>query len=183
MSPSSIIAMKRDPEGFAKNIRRPMPRARDEYSSRGTAFHLWVERHLAGYSIFDDEDFDLLQPIEEDLTLEQLKSAWLASEFGDRSAYRVEVPFETVIAGTLVRGRIDAIYKTDAGFEVVDWKTGSKTLDEDSAIQLAIYRLAWAKLSGTPVESVSAAFHYVPTGVTDRRTNLMSLEELTALLS
>ena len=183
MSPSSIIAMKRDPEGFAKNIRRPMPRARDEYSSRGTAFHLWVERHLAGYSIFDDEDFDLLQPIEEDRTLEELKKAWLASEYGDKSAHRVEVPFETVIAGTLVRGRIDAIYKTEAGFEVVDWKTGSKVLDEDSAIQLAIYRIAWAQLASIPVEHVSAAFHYVPTGVTDRRTNLMSREELIALLS
>jgi DNA helicase-2/ATP-dependent DNA helicase PcrA len=88
-----------------------------------------------------------------------------------------------VIAGTLVRGRIDAIYKSAAGFEVVDWKTGSAVLDDDSAIQLAIYRLAWAKLAGVPVESVSAAFHYVPTGVTDRRTNLMSEAELIALLS
>ena len=183
MSPSSIIAMKKDPEGFARSVRRPMPRARDEYSSRGTAFHLWVEKHLSGYSIFDDEEFDLLQPIEEDRTLEELKKAWQASEYGDKSAHRVEVPFETVIAGTLVRGRIDAIYKTDAGFEVVDWKTGSTVLDDDSAIQLAIYRLAWAKLAGVPVETVSAAFHYVPTGVTDRRTNLMSESDLIALLS
>ncbi len=183
MSPSSIIAMKKNPEGFARSVRRPMPRARDEYSSRGTAFHLWVEKHLSGYSIFDDEEFDLLQPIEEDRTLDELKSAWLKSEYGNKSAHRVEVPFETVIAGTLVRGRIDAIYKTDAGFEVVDWKTGSTVLDDDSAIQLAIYRLAWAKLAGVPVESVSAAFHYVPTGVTDRRTNLMSEAELIALLS
>ena len=66
---------------------------------------------------------------------------------------------------------------------MVDWKTGSKVLDDDSAIQLAIYRLAWAKLAGVPVEKVSAAFHYVPTGVTDRRTNLMSEEQLIALLS
>jgi DNA helicase-2/ATP-dependent DNA helicase PcrA len=183
MSPSSIIAMKRDPEEFALNIRRPMPRARDEYSSRGTAFHLWVERHLRGNSIFDDEDFDLLQPIEEDRTLEELKATWLASDWADRQAHKVEVPFETVIAGTLVRGRIDAIYKTEHGFEVVDWKTGSKELDADSAIQLAIYRLAWAKLANVPVESVSAAFHYVPTGVTDRRSNLMSEAELIALLS
>jgi DNA helicase-2/ATP-dependent DNA helicase PcrA len=183
MSPSSIIAMKRDPEGFALNIRRPMPHARDEYSSRGTAFHLWVERYLRGNSIFDDEDFDLLQPIEEDRTLEELKATWLASDWADREAHKVEVPFETVIAGTLVRGRIDAIYKSEQGFEVVDWKTGSKELDADSAIQLAIYRLAWAKLAGVPVENVSAAFHYVPTGVTDRRSNLMSEAELIALLS
>jgi DNA helicase-2/ATP-dependent DNA helicase PcrA len=183
MSPSSIIAMKRDPEAFALSIRRPMPRARDEYSSRGTAFHLWVEKHLRGNSIFDDEDFDLLQPIEEDRTLEELKASWLKSEWADRNAHAVEVPFETVIAGTLVRGRIDAIYKTEQGFEVVDWKTGSTVLDEDSAIQLAIYRLAWAKLSGLPVESVSAAFHYVPTGQVDRRLNLASEAELIALLS
>ena len=183
MSPSAIIAMKKDPESFARNVRRPMPRARDEYSSRGTAFHLWIEKYLRGNSIFDDEDFDLLQPIEEDRTLEELKASWLKSEWANRNAHAVEVPFETVIAGTLVRGRIDAIYKTEQGFEVVDWKTGSTVLDEDSAIQLAIYRLAWAKLSRLPVESVSAAFHYVPTGQVDRRLNLASEAELIALLS
>ncbi len=183
MSPSAIIAMKRDPQGFARNVRRPMPRARDEYSSRGTAFHLWVEKHLRGYSIFDEEDFDLLQPIEEDRTLAELKASWLTSEWAERTAYDVEVAFETVIAGTLVRGRIDAIYKTEHGFEVVDWKTGSKVLDDDASIQLAIYRLAWAKLSGTPVEQVTAAFHYVPTGHVDRRMNLASEEELIALFS
>jgi len=182
MSPSSIIAMKRNPAEFARNIRRPMPRARDEYSSRGTAFHLWIEHHLKGASIYDEEDFDLLQPIEEDRSLEELKSTWLKSEWANREAYEVEVPFETVIAGTLVRGRIDAIYKSDSGYEIVDWKTGSKALDEDSAIQLAIYRLAWAKLEGVPIESISAAFHYVPTGVTDRRDNLLSEAELNALL-
>jgi DNA helicase-2/ATP-dependent DNA helicase PcrA len=107
----------------------------------------------------------------------------LKSEWADRNAHAVEVPFETVIAGTLVRGRIDAIYKTEQGFEVIDWKTGSQILDDDSAIQLAIYRIAWAKLAGVPVENVTAGFHYVPTGVTDRRTGLLSEAELNALLS
>lgn len=183
MSPSAIITMKKDPQAFARSVRRPMPRARDEYSSRGTAFHLWVEKHLRGYTIFDEEDFDLLQPIEEDRTLAELKASWLKSEWADRNVYDVEVPFETVISGTLVRGRIDAIYKTEQGFEVVDWKTGSTVLDDDAAIQLAIYRLAWAKLSGTPVEKITAAFHYVPTGQVDRRNNLASESELIALLS
>ncbi|CAB4572426.1 MAG: AAA family ATPase [Actinobacteria bacterium] len=184
MSPSSIIAMKRNPSEFARNIRRPMPRARDEYSSRGTAFHLWIEHHLKGSSIYSEEDFDLLQPIEEDRSLEDLKSAWLKSEWADRRirSEDIEVPFETVIAGTLVRGRIDAVYRTDSGFEVIDWKTGSKQLDEDAAIQLAIYRLAFAKLEGVPVESITAAFHYVPTGVTDRRDSLLSEAELNTLL-
>jgi DNA helicase-2/ATP-dependent DNA helicase PcrA len=183
LSPSAIVAMKKNPEEFARSIRRPMPRARDEYSSRGTAFHLWIESHLQGQSIFDEEDFDLMQPIEDDRTLAELKEKWLASEWANRDAYKVEVPFETVIAGTLVRGRIDAIYKSEQGFEVIDWKTGSQVLDDDSAIQLAIYRIAWAKLAGVPVESVTAGFHYVPTGMTDRRSDLLSEEELNALLS
>jgi DNA helicase-2/ATP-dependent DNA helicase PcrA len=175
--------MKKNPEEFARSIRRPMPRARDEYSSRGTAFHLWIESHLQGQSIFNEEDFDLMQPIADDRTLAELKEKWLASEWANKDAYKVEVPFETVIAGTLVRGRIDAIYKTEQGFEVIDWKTGSQILDDDSAIQLAIYRIAWAKLAGVPIESVTAGFHYVPIGVTDRRTGLLSEAELNALLA
>jgi DNA helicase-2/ATP-dependent DNA helicase PcrA len=160
-----------------------MPRAMDEYSHRGTAFHLWIENHFNAKTLFDDEDFDLLTPLGDDQKLEELKEKWLASSWAHLQPYAVEVPFETVIAGILVRGRIDAVYKTDAGFEVVDWKTGSKVLGESSAVQLAVYRLAWAKLQGISVDQVSAAFHYVPTNTTDRRANLLNEEQLTALLS
>ena len=107
---------------------------------------------------------------------------WLESEWSKKVPYRLEVPFETALAGVLIRGRIDAVYKTEDGFEVVDWKTGSKKLSESAAIQLAMYRLAWAKIAGVPVEKVSAAFHYVPTGQDDRRSDLLSEAELVALL-
>ena len=154
----------------------------DEYSHRGTAFHLWIENHFNAKTLFDDEDFDLLAPLEEDQKLEDLKEKWLTSTWAKLQPYAVEVPFETVIAGILVRGRIDAVYKTERGFEVVDWKTGSKVLGESSAVQLAVYRLAWAKLREIPVEQVSAAFHYVPTNTTDRRANLLSEDQLIDLL-
>jgi DNA helicase-2/ATP-dependent DNA helicase PcrA len=182
LSTSSLIALHEDPSELARNIRRPMPRAMDEYSYRGTAFHLWIENHFNAKTLFDDEDFDLLTPFEEDQKLEDLKNQWLASSWATLQPYAVEVPFETVIAGILVRGRIDAVYKTTDGFEVVDWKTGSKTLGESSAVQLAIYRLAWAKLQAIPVDQVSAAFHYVPINRTDRRANLLSEDQLTDLL-
>jgi DNA helicase-2/ATP-dependent DNA helicase PcrA len=155
----------------------------DEFSHRGTAFHLWIEKHFNAKTLFDDEDFDLLAPLEDDQKLEELKEKWLASEWASLQPHAVEVPFETVIAGILVRGRIDAVYKTAQGFEVVDWKTGSKTLSESAAIQLAVYRLAWAKLAGVPIDKVSAAFHYVPINKTDRRANLMSEAELIGLLT
>ena len=182
LSTSTLISLHEDSAELARNIRRPMPRALDEFSHRGTAFHLWIENHFNAKTLFDDEDFDLLAPLEEDQKLEDLKEKWLQSDWAALEPHAVEVPFETVIAGTLVRGRIDAIYKTAHGFEVVDWKTGSKVLGESSAVQLAVYRLAWAKLQGISVEQVSAAFHYVPTNKTDRRANLLSEDQLIDLL-
>jgi DNA helicase-2/ATP-dependent DNA helicase PcrA len=182
MATSTLIALYEDPEALALAIRRPMPRASDEFSRRGTAFHLWIEKHFNVATLFDDEDFDQLEPLEADQKLEDLKSAWLSSEWAARTPHAVEVPFETVIAGVLIRGRIDAVYKDGDRYEVVDWKTGSKKLGKSAAIQLAVYRLAWATLEGISVDDVSAAFHYVPTSVTDRPADLMSEAELIALL-
>jgi DNA helicase-2/ATP-dependent DNA helicase PcrA len=182
LSTSTLISLHQDPAELALNIRRPMPRAMDEFSHRGTAFHLWIERYFNAKVLFDDEDFDLLTPLEEDQTLEDLKSKWLTSDWAKLQPHAVEVPFETVIAGVLVRGRIDAVYKNGNRYEVVDWKTGSKILGESSAVQLAVYRLAWAKLSKVAVSDVSAAFHYVPTQKTDRRADLLTEDQLTDLL-
>jgi DNA helicase-2/ATP-dependent DNA helicase PcrA len=183
MATSTLIALHDDPEALALSIRRPMPRASDEFSRRGTAFHLWIEKHFNVATLFDDEDFDQLEPLEADQKLEDLKAAWLASEWAARTPHAVEVPFETVIAGVLIRGRIDAVYKDGDRFEVVDWKTGSKKLGKSAAIQLAVYRLAWATLEGISVDEVSAAFHYVPTSLTDRPADLMSEAELVDLLT
>ena len=182
LSTSTLVALHHDPHELALTIRRPMPRAQDEYSRRGTAFHLWVEHHFSAATLFDDDDLGFLDPLEDEAKLEDLKSSWLASSWGNRIPEAVEVPFETVISGTLIRGRIDAVYKTDTGYEVVDWKTGSKKLGASAAVQLAVYRLAWAKLKGLDVSSVSAAFHYVPTSVTDRPADLMNEIALWELL-
>jgi DNA helicase-2/ATP-dependent DNA helicase PcrA len=182
MATSTLIALYEDPEALALAIRRPMPRASDEFSRRGTAFHLWIEKHFNVATLFDDEDFDQLEPLEADQKLEDLKSAWLASPWAQRIPHAVEVPFETVIAGVLIRGRIDAVYKDGDRYEVVDWKTGSKKLGKSAAIQLAVYRLAWATLQDISVDDVSAAFHYVPTSVTDRPADLMGQQELITLL-
>ena len=184
LSTSTLVALHEDSQELALNIRRPMPRGQDQYSRRGTAFHLWVERQFTdAATLFGDEYLDYLDPLEDDSRLEDLKKTWLASEFAHRTPVRVEVPFETTIAGVLIRGRIDAVYATDTGFEVVDWKTGSKKLGQSAAIQLAMYRLAWAKLSGTDISNVSAAFHYVPTSVTDRPSDLFGEAELISLIT
>ena len=182
LSTSTLVRLHENSQALAEDIRRPMPRTTDEYSRRGTAFHLWVEHHFGAATLFDDEDLDFLDPLEEDVKLEELKTKWLSSEWANRTPVAVEVPFESVINGVLIRGRIDAVYQDGSNFEVVDWKTGSKILGASAAIQLAMYRLAWSKLRGVDISAVSAAFHYVPTSVTDRPADLMSEAELIKLL-
>jgi DNA helicase-2/ATP-dependent DNA helicase PcrA len=46
-------------------------------------------------------------------------------------------------------------------------------------VQLAAYRLAWHELTGTPLEQISAAFHYVGQGTTVRPVDLLGRAALT----
>lgn len=86
-----------------------------------------------------------------------------------------------VLAGQVVKGRIDAVYETGSGFQVVDWKTNQdQTADP---LQLAIYRLAWAELMGVSLAEVEAAFYYVRTGELVTPPDLPGRAELERLLS
>ena len=101
--------------------------------------------------------------------------------------WRWRCPFETEVAGTLVRGRIDAVFADDdGGATVVDWKTGRVPHDDALpalAVQLAAYRLAWSALSGIPVERVRAALHYVRDDVTKSPADLLDAAGLRALVA
>jgi len=70
---------------------------------------------------------------------------------------------------------------------VVDWKTGDQPADAEmqrrAAVQLAVYRLAWAAIQGCPETDVGAAFHYVRSGRTVVPEVLPGPDELVALLS
>jgi DNA helicase-2/ATP-dependent DNA helicase PcrA len=46
-----------------------------------------------------------------------------------------------------------------------------------------VYRVAWAELTGVPIDKVGAAFYYVRTGDIVRPDDLPRRDELLALLS
>ena len=68
----------------------------------------------------------------------------------------------------------------DGGFLLVDWKTNREQTADP--LQLALYRLAWAELTGTPLEQVRAAFHYVRSGRDRRAARPRGPRGLTRLL-
>jgi DNA helicase-2/ATP-dependent DNA helicase PcrA len=49
-------------------------------------------------------------------------------------------------------------------------------------VQLAVYRLAWSRWQGVPLEDVSAAFFYASTGATVRPVDLLGADDLERLV-
>lgn len=188
MSVSTLVNLAKNPDELALNIRRPMPNHIDKYARRGTQFHLWIEAQYKDPQVLDEDVFDVAQNDPDELPLEELKSKWLASDWAKRDPAPggIEVPFETVLGGVLLRGRIDAVYEANGQYEVVDWKTGKTKSGDDlaaAAIQLAMYRLAYSKLFNIPLENISAAFHYVGSNETVRPADLLDESQLISIVT
>jgi DNA helicase-2/ATP-dependent DNA helicase PcrA len=192
LSVSSLVTMAADPDRLAQQIRRPMPRPPAPQARRGTAFHRWLEQRFGQQRLIDPADLlgaaDDPADDPDDADLELLRERFEAGEWGDRWPVDVEVPFETLVAGRTVRGRIDAVFADPAGdgYDVVDWKTGeppSSAADlRAAAVQLAAYRVAWATLAGVPLDQVRAAFYYVRHDQTLRPADLLDEAGLAALI-
>ncbi|MBQ1071889.1 ATP-dependent helicase [Micromonospora sp. C31] len=189
LSVTQLVALRRDPAALARALRRPVPTEPNPYARRGTAFHTWLEQRFGADRLLDLDELPGAADADAapDEALAELQERFLASEWADRVPVEVEVPFATVIAQVVVRGRMDAVFARPGGrFDVVDWKTGRQpvgTAADVAAVQLAVYRLAWAELAGVPVERVGAAFHYVRDGVTVRPADLLDADGLTALIA
>jgi DNA helicase-2/ATP-dependent DNA helicase PcrA len=189
LSVSALVALARDPDELARQVRRPMPQPPARQARRGTAFHLWVEERFGQQRLIDDEDLFLDEAVAElDDNLIELKARFEAGEWGGRWPREVEVPFDTQIGDRQIRGRIDAIFADpDGGYDVVDWKTGQlpRTRQERDAVavQLAAYRLAWSALADVPLDKVRAAFYYVRHDHTVRPADLLDADGLKALIA
>ncbi|MGA5872014.1 ATP-dependent helicase [Streptomyces cinereoruber] len=190
LSASQVLRLAADPDGFARELARPLPKPPQPAARRGTRFHAWVEsRHeelplpfLGPEELPGGEEFAGEPEILDERDLDELKEAFARTPYARRTPYRVEVPVHLTLAGRVVRGRIDAVYRDPetGAYEIVDWKT-SRTRSADP-LQLALYRLAWAEQHGLAPEEVAAAFVYVRTGEVARPAHLPGRTELEAIL-
>ncbi|WP_327309267.1 UvrD-helicase domain-containing protein [Streptomyces sp. NBC_01298] len=205
LSASQLLRLASDEQGFVRDLARPMPKPPQPAARQGTRFHAWVE------SRFDElplPHLDVLDPltdlpgaaapsgdgsadasdqdIADEADLDSLKAAFERSPYADRTPYRMEVPVQLTLAGRVIRGRIDAVYRTAeadgtaTGYEIVDWKTGRTT--EADPLQLAVYRLAWAEATNTPLAQVTAVFLHVRSGRVIRPRNLPDRARLEQIL-
>jgi DNA helicase-2/ATP-dependent DNA helicase PcrA len=188
LSVSALVALARDPDELARQVRRPMPQPPARQARRGTAFHLWLEERFGQQRLIDDDDLFAGEDEDPDENLIELKARFEAGQWGGRWPRETEVPFDMLIGQRQVRGRIDAVFAdAGGGFDVVDWKTGrpprGKAEKDAVAVQLAAYRLAWSALADVPLGSVRAAFYYVRHDQTVRPADLLDGAGLAALLN
>jgi DNA helicase-2/ATP-dependent DNA helicase PcrA len=188
LTTSQVVALAQDADAFAAAIARPVPLPPVSQARRGSRFHQWVEQLFDASPLLEPDDL----PGNEDADLDDAELASLQQKFrdsgwADRRPIIVEAPFETVVGGRLIRGRIDAVYSSDdGGYDVIDYKTGAVLTGKDfeaASYQLSIYRLAWADLAGVDPASVSAGFLYVREGLLKRPGRLLDRDELAALLT
>ena len=156
LSVSQLVELRRDPVSLARRLRRPVPAPPNPQARRGTAFHTWLEQQFGQPALLDVTELpgSADDGSAGDDHLPRLQAAFRRSDWSGRTPLEVEAPFELVLDGVVVRGRVDAVYgdevsppvrrrddaavaqlslfdepdeprATGARLEVVDWKTGA----------------------------------------------------------
>jgi DNA helicase-2/ATP-dependent DNA helicase PcrA len=174
LSASRLMQLITDPAGFAEYLARPVPQLFSSSAQRGTDFHRLLEEHWKQDLELSDQDWAM--------EYLELKANFESSRFASMEPEFIEQSIEFELAGFIVVCKIDAIFLTDGEYQVVDWKSGSSPKSKEDldarAIQLALYRLAFAKWRGIGVERVRASFFFAADGKEVIPAVLLSENEL-----
>lgn len=192
--------------GTIDQIARPMPERPFRQTRLGTLFHAWVEQRseLVGVGTRPDEalwELDDDEPGSDDATetsttdaadLAVLQATFERSEWGALRPIAVEIEIDFALgaasgepSGHIVICKLDAVYRrADRGdrIEIVDWKTGRAPRNaqerEERMLQLALYRLAYHRRFGVPIEDIDVALYYVSDDLVIRGDRVYSEPEL-----
>jgi DNA helicase-2/ATP-dependent DNA helicase PcrA len=185
-----------DPTAVLARLRRPMPERPYRATRLGTLFHSWVEQRSTGAfsgdlidAGLDELDLDLDEGAEAgdgiSLELDQLerfKATFERSPWASLAPEEVEIEIHHVLGNQVFICKLDAVYRTPTGFQVVDWKTGKAPKDaadlELKQTQLALYRLAYARWKGIDPDTVDAVFYFVADDTIVAPERLYSEEDL-----
>jgi DNA helicase-2/ATP-dependent DNA helicase PcrA len=171
VSASGVIVYARCPTRFYWSSVRPLPRFSGPAARIGTEVHRWIERRAVGQgTLLDpDETPDLTaeELVGEPGKVERLRQAFLDSRFAGLPPRYVERAFLLALEGSVIGGRIDAIYGQDEGpWEVVDWKTGRRPASDDplASLQLDVYGLACVEIWGRRPQDLTLTYLYLASG-------------------
>ncbi|SNT14797.1 DNA helicase-2 / ATP-dependent DNA helicase PcrA [Micrococcales bacterium KH10] len=190
MSASTMVQFTADRKQVMDDWLRPVPRRPSPEARRGTAVHSWIENFYRMPAALDLDESDIYEDNDFVTDLSALQDAFLNSPWAELTPIAMEEPVDVVLGDVTVRTRIDAIFadpENEGHHIVVDWKSGREPTDavqqEARKVQLAIYRLAWSRLTGKPIEEIHAAFCYLADGRTVRHDDLPDASALEEILT
>ncbi|MBX3093397.1 MAG: ATP-dependent helicase [Cryobacterium sp.] len=180
-----------DPDAAATALRRPMPERPYRASRLGTVFHEWVEQRygLGGVpealdDLGDIDSEDDGDGVDRD-QLAALQAIFEQSPYAGLRPVEVEREIHLPFGGHTMVCKIDAVYEVDGRYRVVDWKTGKAPATEreieDRQLQLALYRLAFARWKGVDPSLVDAELYYVTVDRIIAPQRIFDEDELLAL--
>jgi DNA helicase-2/ATP-dependent DNA helicase PcrA len=128
------------------------------------------------------------------LELEALQETFERSEWAALRPLAVEIEIDFALgaglpdvgaAAHIVICKLDAVYRRDdrgGRIEIVDWKTGkpprTDAEKEERMLQLALYRLAYHRRFGVPLDDIDVALYYVGDDLVIRGDRVYSEAEL-----
>lgn len=144
----------------------PLPRRPSPAARRGVEVHRRIELHnLGAVPLTEPGGYDHV--VETAGRATSPFSSFLDSVYARTQPVYVELPFE-LVGKARIRGRIDAIYAhTPDEWEVVDFKSGSRSSNPATIVQLEAYALAVTDPSivPSPPERLTASFVYLGGGL------------------
>nr|WP_281381873.1 PD-(D/E)XK nuclease family protein [Conyzicola lurida] len=182
-----------DPAAVASSLRRPMPERPYKATQIGTLFHAWVEERYGVGGTGEELDAFALElddggldgEITSDAELVRLQDTFARSAWAGRKPIDVEREIHLPFDGRVVICKIDAVYFDGERYEVVDWKTGKAPKDaadlERKQLQLALYRLAYARWKGIDPQLIDAVFYFVADDTVVTPERIFDEAELIAL--
>ena len=155
---------------LAERFRRPVPEKPYKSTMQGTLFHTWVESRfgfIGNREELDEIDQDAPDDAVAFEDLERLKATFENSRWATLQPADIEVEIQVTIGANTFICKLDAVFETESGFEIVDWKTGKLPNEADEqdmferSLQLALYRMAYARYRGIPEEQISVSLYFV----------------------
>jgi DNA helicase-2/ATP-dependent DNA helicase PcrA len=210
LTASQVQSLAADPVTFTRRLARPMPQAPRPAATRGSELHRGIERRYGAAALIDLDDLSGAGDPEVAVTdVRDLLAAFDASPWASRVPRAVEWSFALTVGSRLLRGRVDAVFNGAAvpvtevplvgvatgdpdagvpatldpaqGVVLVDWKTGRP--GSGDPLQLALYRLAWARAHEVDPDLIRACFVHWPSGVVVAPTELPTQADIEALLA
>ncbi len=164
-SVTGLVTLASCPQRFYWSEVERLPRRATPALRRGTEVHRRIELHHRGVSAFEDMELGgRTEPDESAATGADAFSSFQRSRFAAADPILVETPIDLAIAGTRIRGRIDAVFRPEPDtLEIVDYKSGGPSSDPNTLVQLQAYAVAAAEgaLAGGAPGRLRVTFAYL----------------------